>query len=227
VSKVFAAVVARVKEDESVALVGHDPQMSLLVAALALLDHADATRVDFRKGAIVRIDVDALPPGQERAALEPQAAVARDRGRAPAGESYCGPTIQGAPIGFAVRVALHEHQPAVGGLQHRSESPFASRAAEPTPRPSGPARVAESCWYSWLCAVRIIAYLCCCSTLSISGTPGRVPWTGWWRATMVYVARASASVSVSRSHAAWVAFHESSAITTNRASPSDVCTSLA
>jgi len=74
VSKVFAAVVARVKEDESVALVGHDPQMSLLVAALAQLDHADATRVDFRKGAIVRIDVDALPPGKSepRWNLEPR-----------------------------------------------------------------------------------------------------------------------------------------------------------
>src|SRR6267378_1137008 len=34
VSKLFAAVVARVKDDEAVALVGHDPQMSLLVDAL-------------------------------------------------------------------------------------------------------------------------------------------------------------------------------------------------
>ena len=63
-SKLFAALVARVKDDEAVALVGHDPQMSLLVAALAQLEHADGARVDFRKGAIVRIDVDALPPGR-------------------------------------------------------------------------------------------------------------------------------------------------------------------
>src|SRR6267143_1382040 len=56
--------VAREKDGEAVALIGHDPQMSLLVAALAQLEHADGARVDFRKGAIVRIDVDALPPGR-------------------------------------------------------------------------------------------------------------------------------------------------------------------
>ena len=66
VSKVFAAVARRVKDGEGVALIGHDPQMSLLVVALAQLDPADAARVDFSKGAIVRIDVDALPPGKSQ-----------------------------------------------------------------------------------------------------------------------------------------------------------------
>src|SRR3984893_9314183 len=75
VSKVFAAVAKRVKDGEAVALVGHDPQMSLLVAALAQLDQADAARVDFRKGAIVSIDVDALPPSRSepRWNLKPRA----------------------------------------------------------------------------------------------------------------------------------------------------------
>jgi phosphohistidine phosphatase len=64
VARLLAEVGRRVKDEQSVALVGHDPQMSLLVAALADLSQADADRVDFRKGAIVRIDVGALPSGR-------------------------------------------------------------------------------------------------------------------------------------------------------------------
>ena len=47
---------------DAIGLVGHDPQMTALVVALAQLGPDDAGRVQFRKGAIVRIDVDALPP---------------------------------------------------------------------------------------------------------------------------------------------------------------------
>ena len=61
-AKVIDALAARAKDGDSVALVGHDPQMSNLVAALAQLGPDDAARVQFRKGAVVRIDVDALPP---------------------------------------------------------------------------------------------------------------------------------------------------------------------
>ncbi|HZX94485.1 MAG TPA: phosphohistidine phosphatase SixA [Myxococcales bacterium] len=59
---VVSALSKRAKDGEAIALVGHDPQMTRLVALLAQLDAGDAARVQFRKGAILRIDVDALPP---------------------------------------------------------------------------------------------------------------------------------------------------------------------
>jgi phosphohistidine phosphatase len=61
-AKVIEALAARAKDGDAIALVGHDPQMSNLVAMLSQLGPEDAARVQFRKGAIVRIDVDALPP---------------------------------------------------------------------------------------------------------------------------------------------------------------------
>ena len=61
VGKLLAEVGRRVKDEQSVALVGHDPQMSQLVAALGALSKEDAGRIDFRKGSIVRIDVGELP----------------------------------------------------------------------------------------------------------------------------------------------------------------------
>jgi phosphohistidine phosphatase len=62
VPALLAALAARIEDGEGVALVGHDPQMSHLVAALGRLGEAEARRVAFEKGAIVRIDVDAFPP---------------------------------------------------------------------------------------------------------------------------------------------------------------------
>jgi phosphohistidine phosphatase len=61
-AKVIEVLAARAKDGDAIALVGHDPQMSNLVATLSRLGPDDAARVQFRKGAIVRIDVDALPP---------------------------------------------------------------------------------------------------------------------------------------------------------------------
>jgi len=61
IGKLLSETGRRVKDDQSVALVGHDPQMSQLVAALADLSREESGRVNFRKGAIVRIDVGALP----------------------------------------------------------------------------------------------------------------------------------------------------------------------
>ncbi len=49
------------EEGQGVALVGHDPSISWLLAHLAELSPRDAGRVRFRKGCIVRIDVAALP----------------------------------------------------------------------------------------------------------------------------------------------------------------------
>ncbi len=62
VSHVLAALAKKAKDGDAIALVGHDPQMSQLVAALGRLARDDADRVQFRKGAIVRIDVDGFPP---------------------------------------------------------------------------------------------------------------------------------------------------------------------
>jgi phosphohistidine phosphatase len=75
IGKLLAEVGRRVKDEQSVALVGHDPQMSQLVAALADVPRADQGRIDFRKGAIVRIDVGELPsarPTQPRWWMKPK-----------------------------------------------------------------------------------------------------------------------------------------------------------
>ena len=75
IGKLLAEVGRRVKDEQGVALVGHDPQMSLLVAALGDVAKTDQERIDFRKGAIVRIDVGELPsarPTQPRWWMKPR-----------------------------------------------------------------------------------------------------------------------------------------------------------
>src|SRR5450755_1921032 len=52
----------KTKDAQAIGLVGHDPQMSLLVALLG--DVPPEGQVDFKKGAIVRIDVGELPPAK-------------------------------------------------------------------------------------------------------------------------------------------------------------------
>jgi phosphohistidine phosphatase len=64
VGPLLAEVARRVKDEQGVALVGHDPQMSQLVAVLGDVPKQDQERIDFRKGAIVRIDVGPLPSGR-------------------------------------------------------------------------------------------------------------------------------------------------------------------
>ena len=69
-------VASRVSDGQGVALVGHDPGMSTLLARVAGLSAADAARVVFRKGCIVRVDVGALPsarPAQARWWMRPKA----------------------------------------------------------------------------------------------------------------------------------------------------------
>lgn len=73
VGRLLAEIARRVKDEEAVALVGHDPQMSALVSALG--EVPKDRQVDFRKGSIVRIDVGALPsarPSQPRWWLKPK-----------------------------------------------------------------------------------------------------------------------------------------------------------
>jgi phosphohistidine phosphatase len=75
VGKLLAEVGRRVKDGQSAALVGHDPLMSELVAVLGDVPKPDLERIDFRKGAIVRIDVGELPgarPTQPRWSMKPR-----------------------------------------------------------------------------------------------------------------------------------------------------------
>jgi len=95
--------------------------------------------VDFRKGAIVRIDVDALPPGQDepRWNLKPRSRAIVEG--APARESYCGPTVQDAPIGlpFASRCTNTSLPPPAATVR----IPIAAAPAEPHHRGSRPCQV--------------------------------------------------------------------------------------
>jgi phosphohistidine phosphatase len=75
IGKLLSEVGRRLKDGQGVALVGHDPQMTQLVAALGEVPRADVPRIDFRKGAIVRIDVGELPsarPSQPRWWMKPR-----------------------------------------------------------------------------------------------------------------------------------------------------------
>ena len=63
-AELFAEVGRRVKDGQSAALVGHDPQMSSAVSLAAGLSPQDSMRLEFRKGSIVRIDVKGLPKTQ-------------------------------------------------------------------------------------------------------------------------------------------------------------------
>jgi phosphohistidine phosphatase len=58
VAALLGAVAKAAGKAGSVALVGHDPQLTDVLAALT---HVAAARLEFRKGAIVRLDVSALP----------------------------------------------------------------------------------------------------------------------------------------------------------------------
>jgi phosphohistidine phosphatase len=58
---VLRAVSKRAGKAGSVALVGHEPQLSRLLAAMAHLPAAKAAKLDIRPGAVVRVDVSALP----------------------------------------------------------------------------------------------------------------------------------------------------------------------
>ncbi len=58
---VLKAVSKRAGKAGSVALVGHEPQLSRLLAAIARLPAAMAAKLDIRPGAVVRVDVSELP----------------------------------------------------------------------------------------------------------------------------------------------------------------------
>ena len=61
VGALLAGVAARAQAGRSIALVGHEPQLSAILTTLARLTPEQAAELDFRKGAIVRLDVSGLP----------------------------------------------------------------------------------------------------------------------------------------------------------------------
>jgi phosphohistidine phosphatase len=60
VESLRTAVAKRAGKAEAVAIVGHEPQLSSLLAALSGVSQSD---LDLKKGSIVRIDVDAMTDG--------------------------------------------------------------------------------------------------------------------------------------------------------------------
>jgi phosphohistidine phosphatase SixA len=68
VDALLKAVGKRAGKKGSIALVGHEPQLSRLLAALTHLPAAQAGKLDIRPGAIVRVDVSGLPQAKKGAA---------------------------------------------------------------------------------------------------------------------------------------------------------------
>jgi phosphohistidine phosphatase len=60
VESLRGAIAKRVGKAESIAIVGHEPQLSSLLSALSGVPQGD---LDLKKGSIVRVDVDALADG--------------------------------------------------------------------------------------------------------------------------------------------------------------------
>jgi phosphohistidine phosphatase len=66
----------KAKDAQAIGLVGHDPQMTLLVGLLG--EVPQGAQVDFKKGSIVRIDVGSLPsarPSEPRYWLKPKSRI--------------------------------------------------------------------------------------------------------------------------------------------------------
>jgi phosphohistidine phosphatase len=59
--QLLAELAKRAKGAQSIGLVGHDPQITLLLAQVGDVPKAEQSRLEFRKGAIVRVDVGELP----------------------------------------------------------------------------------------------------------------------------------------------------------------------
>jgi phosphohistidine phosphatase len=75
VEQLLQEVAKRAKGAQGIGLVGHDPQMTHLLAAVGNVPKSEASRLDFKKGAIVRIDVGELPaarPSEPRWWLKPK-----------------------------------------------------------------------------------------------------------------------------------------------------------
>ncbi|GAC1536352.1 MAG: histidine phosphatase family protein [Myxococcales bacterium] len=66
----FDALAGRAGKARAVALVGHEPQLSSVLAALANLPAAQAAQLDFKKGAIVRLDMIRWPAARAAASAE-------------------------------------------------------------------------------------------------------------------------------------------------------------
>jgi phosphohistidine phosphatase len=75
VEQLLQELAKRAKGAQSIGLVGHDPQMTQLLAVVGDVPKAEVPRLLFKKGAIVRIDVGELPaarPSEPRWWLKPR-----------------------------------------------------------------------------------------------------------------------------------------------------------
>ena len=130
------ALAKRIKDGSGVALVGHDPQMSALVAALGHLDAKRAAEVEFKKGAVVRIDVGSLPlakKAEPRWWLPPKG---RDKKKGlPLGGSRPAAVVPGK------KGAARQARPAAKAARRKpaAAKKAAPRKAEPAPRKAEPA----------------------------------------------------------------------------------------
>jgi phosphohistidine phosphatase len=70
VASLLEALAKRAGGARSVALVGHEPQLSLALAALAHLPASQAAQLDFKKGAIVRVDMTRWPASKTEASAK-------------------------------------------------------------------------------------------------------------------------------------------------------------
>jgi phosphohistidine phosphatase len=67
VASLLEALAKQAGGPRSIALVGHEPQLSLALAALVHLPAAQAAQLDFKKGAIVRLDMTRWPASKTEA----------------------------------------------------------------------------------------------------------------------------------------------------------------
>ena len=136
VAALLAAVAKRAGKSKSVALVGHEPQLSSILSALAHLGPEESSKLDFRKGAIVRLDVSGLPDAktvQPRWWVKPRSGV-RAKGL-PLQKPK--PPARPARAGKARKAASAKR---VGTKEAAAKASSARQAAEPGARPRGAKR---------------------------------------------------------------------------------------
>lgn len=140
VAALLAAVAKRAGKGKSMALVGHEPQLSSVLAALAHLGPEESSKLDFRKGAIVRLDVSGLPDAktvQPRWWVKPRSG-ARAKGL-PLQKPK--PPARSARAGKARTAARAKR---VGTKETAAKASSARKAAEPRTRPRAAKRVSGS-----------------------------------------------------------------------------------
>ena len=137
VAALLAAVAKRASTGKSVALVGHEPQLSSTLTALAHLGPEESSKLDFRKGAIVRLDVSGLPDAKT---AQPRWWVKPRSGARAKGLPLQKPPPPARPA-RAAKAGKAAHAKKTGTKQAAAEASSARKKAEPRARPRGAKRV--------------------------------------------------------------------------------------